>query len=86
MIEQTDFDAKWNKIHYESNHVSRNSYAFTVLIAVLIIALIIAVVWYSYKKFFNVDTWIKLADVLGRGNVNRVPQLFIRNVDVANRA
>lgn len=80
LIDKTEFDDQWNRMRYESINVSRKSYVFTAVVATLIVALVIAVVWYFYKKFFNVDTWIKLAEVLGRGNVDRVPPLFIRNI------
>lgn len=79
LIEKTESDKKWNSIQFEAVHASRISYGFTTLVAITIIVLIIAVVWYFYTKFFKVDTWIKLAESLGRGNIDRVPQLFIRN-------
>lgn len=82
LIEKTDFDTKWNKIQYENYFTSTKSYAFTAFIAILITILIIVIAWYFYRNFFSVGTWIKLADVLGRGNVDRVPQLFIRNIEL----
>lgn len=79
LIEKNESDNKWNSIKYETVYASNKSYVFTTFIALVIIALIVAVAWYFYSKFFKVDTWIKLADVLGRGNPDRVPHLFIRN-------
>lgn len=80
LIDKTEFDDKWNRMQYQSIQFSRKSYGFTAVVAIIIVALVIAVIWYSYRKFFSVDTWIKLADVLGRGNTDRVPPLFIRNI------
>lgn len=79
LIEKTETDKKWNDIQYATVHASKKSYGFTTLMTIIILVLIIVVIWYLYKKFFSVETWIKLADELGRGNVDRVPQLFIKN-------
>lgn len=78
LVEKTEFSDKWNEIHLENLYISQKSYAFTILMAILIIIPIILTAWYFYNRFYKVDTWIKLAKVLSRGNVERVPQLFIR--------
>lgn len=76
-------DAKWisniEEIHYDN--VNR-SYFIYWLIGIVVVVLIIAGIIFGiiiYLKFYNINTWIKLANVLGTNNSDRVPKLFIQN-------
>lgn len=79
LIERSKSEQKWSNIQFETAFTSKKSYAFTSFMTLITMTLTGLVAYYFYKKFFNVETWVKLADVLGRGNVNRVPHLFVRN-------
>lgn len=81
LYEQSFWETKINEIHYDN--VNRSYFIYWV-IGIVIVAIIIAIsilCLYIYLKFYNVNTWIKLADVLGTRNLNEVPKLFIQNND-----
>lgn len=48
---------------------------------VIVIVIILLIIWYFYSKFFNISTWIKLATVLGKKDTEKIPHLFVRNVN-----
>lgn len=68
LIERTKTEIKWKEIHTENILTFRNSFGFTIFVAVFIILIIVGIVWYLYTRFFNINTWVQLAGVLGRGN------------------
>lgn len=80
LIEKSKMESKYEEIHYDNINRTRLSFLFTGILVLIIVTVISFVLWYLYKKFFNINTWIKLADVLGK-NSNNVPKIFVRNVD-----
>lgn len=78
LIVKAKLERKWSEIRSNNIAVTKFSFGFTTFMALLIISIIIATVIYFYKKFFNIDTWEKLAEVLGRKHADRIPQMFVR--------
>lgn len=79
LIEQAKWESNIQEIHYEN--VNR-SYFIYWLIGIAVTILIIAGIIFGlfiYLKFYNINTWIRLAEVLGTKNSDRVPKLFIEN-------
>lgn len=79
LIEKSKAEKEWEKLNRDSTFNTQKSYAFTTIMATVIIVLILIIIWYIYKKFFQVDTWIRLAGTLSKNDAHRVPKLFIRH-------
>lgn len=79
LIEQATWESNMEEIHYDN--VNRSYFIYWIM-GIAIIALIIGITIFGiciYLRFYNINTWIKLANVLGTNNSDRVPKLFIQN-------
>lgn len=79
LVEQSKWDSKIEKIYYDNIESDYFIYWIIGLVVILTVIGIILLGFYISKKFYNIDTWVKLADVLGSKHSNNVPKLFIKN-------
>lgn len=82
LIDKSKMVANYKNLNYKLIEKTQDSYIFTSVLVMIVIAIIIIVVWYLYSKFFSISTWVKLANRL---NGENIPKLFVRTVNNSSR-
>lgn len=80
LIEKARIENKWKDLEGKNKRSLHYSLVISIICSLIIIVLVVILVWYIYKKFFSIGIWIKLANVLGKKDVDKIPELFVRNV------
>lgn len=81
IIEISKMNAKWDEIHYSNVNNNKKTYIFVIILILIMVIIMGILIWYFYSKFFKLETWVKLAKVLGRGNTEEIPKLFVHNIE-----
>lgn len=79
LIEQATWKSNIEEIHYDN--INRSYFIYWVIGIVVVVLIILGVIFglYIYLKFYNIDTWIKLSNVLSARNSEKLPNLFVQN-------
>lgn len=72
LIERSKSKLEFDHIHYNSLETKHNHFLIIFIVVVFIFVVIALTVWYLYSRFFKLDTWIKLADILAKEDPEKV--------------
>lgn len=81
LIEKSKLETRLNAIILQNEERTKKTYVFASISILVLISLIAGVGYYVYTRFFNIAFWIKLATKI---DGNRLPKLFVRNINVAD--
>lgn len=81
IIEKTKQDIKWREVNSRDLFRTKQSLAFSLIVGISVLSLILLILYVLYNKFFKLSTWVKLANILSLGNADDIPHLFIRNTN-----
>lgn len=80
LIEDENTNIKWITIRNENIETTRKSYMLTIFIGLSLLALLAFVTWYLYSRFFSINTWVKLANTLGKHS-DIIPKMFVKTIN-----
>lgn len=80
LIEDENTNIKWITIRNENIETTRKSYMLTKFIGLSLLALLAFVTWYLYSRFFSINTWVKLANTLGKHS-DIIPKMFVKTIN-----
>lgn len=84
LIEKTKSRENWQVLDSNILFRTKQSILFSSILGIFILIIILSIIYILYNKFFKLNTWVKLANVLNRGNTDEIPHLFIRNNSIRN--
>lgn len=83
LVENSQWENKIKEIHYD--HINNSNFTFWLIITlVLILLILIAIICgYAYMRFYNIDTWMKLASqILSTHNMTDMAKMLANDSEI----